>query len=123
VLRVNELRRKHGLEPLRTDERLMQVARNYSRLMAEKKFFSHYGPAGEDVADRVSAAGISFSLVAENLFKSVNGRNSVDLAVKGWMNSPGHRQNILRDNITDTGVGVWRERNTCHFTQVFIRRR
>jgi uncharacterized protein YkwD len=119
--RINEIRQQQGLKPLKNNARLAQVARNYSRLMAEKNFFSHTGPDGRRVGQRVQAAGIVYWIVGENLFKSVNIPNPAPVAVRGWMESPGHRENILNGKYSETGVGVWQQGNSYYFTQLFLR--
>ncbi len=119
--RINQARQEHGLEPLKTNDTLVRVARDYSCLMAREDFFSHTGPAGQQVDDRVREAGVRYLLVGENLAKTVNAPNPVDIAVNGWLESPGHRANILREQFTETGVGICREGNTLLFTQIFLR--
>jgi uncharacterized protein YkwD len=119
--RINEVRQKNGLKPLENNERLAQVARNYSRQMAEKNFFSHTGADGSNLAQRVSAGGIFYWVVGENLFTSTNIPQPVSAGVEGWMKSPGHRANILRPVFRETGVGVWRTGNTYYITQLFLR--
>jgi uncharacterized protein YkwD len=119
--RINEIRQNQGLKPLQNNDRLAQVARDYSRLMAEKNFFSHTGPDGRNVGQRVQAAGIMYWIVGENLFKSVNIPNPGPIAVKGWMESPGHRENILNPRYSETGVGIWRQGDSYYFTQLFLR--
>jgi uncharacterized protein YkwD len=119
--RINEIRQKNELNLLENNERLAQVARNYSQQMARDNFFSHTGSDGSTLSQRVRAGGISYWVVGENLFKSTNAPEPVPLAVKGWMNSPGHRENILRPVFTQTGIGVWREGNTYYITQLFMR--
>lgn len=119
--RINEIRQDQGLRPLQNNARLAQVARNYSRLMAEQNFFSHTGPDGRHVGQRVQAAGIVYWIVGENLFKSVNVSNPAPTAVTGWMESPGHRENILNAKYSETGVGVWRQGNSYYVTQLFLR--
>jgi uncharacterized protein YkwD len=119
---INQVRQKNGLQPLKNNVQLAQVARNYSRQMAEKKFFSHTGADGSTLADRVRAGGISYWVVGENLYTSTNIPRPVPSAIEGWMNSPGHRENILRPVFAETGVGVWRVGNTYYITQLFLRR-
>ncbi len=119
--RINEIRQDHGLNQLQANEKLAHVARAYSQQMAEKNFFSHTSPNGGTLAQRVSSAGISYRLVGENLFKSTNAPEPVSLAVQGWMDSPGHRENILHPGFRETGVGIWRDGNTYYFTQLFMR--
>lgn len=119
--RINDTRIKHGLEPLQDNTTLNKIARDYSHRMEDEGFFSHYDPSGRDVAGRLQSAGLSFRWVGENIFKSYNVHDPVETAVQGWMQSQGHRENILRKEFTETGVGIWKEGKTYHFTQVFRR--
>ncbi|AVZ29745.1 CAP domain-containing protein [Nodularia spumigena CS-584] len=120
--RINEVRQNEDLHPLEHNEKLAQVARNYSRQMAENNFFSHTGNDDSTLQDRVRAGGMIYWVVGENLFKSTNVPQPVKVAVEGWMESSGHRENILRPVFTETGVGVWRVDNTYYITQLFLRR-
>lgn len=118
---INAVREKQGLKPLENQEKLAEVARQYSRKMAKENFFAHVSPDGTTPAKRVSSAGIFYWVVGENLFKITNASKPVPYAIKGWMESPGHRENLLRPEYTETGVGVWREGNTYYMTQLFMR--
>lgn len=118
---INRIRQQRGLTTLRNNEKLARVARTYSRRMAEEDFFAHVGPKGDTLSDRVKSAGIFYLIVGENLFTSTNIPQPVPAAVDGWMKSPGHRENILRSEFRETGIGVWREGNTYYFTQLFMR--
>jgi len=118
---INQIREEHGLEPLEPNEKLAGVARDYSRQMAEHDFFSHTGVDGKQAGERARAAGIAYWVVGENLFKSTNAPQPVPLSIEGWMNSPGHRDNILHADYRETGVGIWRDGNTYYFTQLFLR--
>jgi uncharacterized protein YkwD len=119
--RINQQRQKQGLQPLKANDTLRKIARNYSRRMRQEKFFSHYDAKGKSVSDRVLAAGIRYSAVGENLFKSYNLPNVIEGSVRGWMNSKGHRENILRRQYTETGVGIWKDGSTYHITQIFLK--
>lgn len=119
--RINQIRQKQGLTELQANEKLAEVARRYSQQMAEQDFFSHTSPTGETPSQRVRSAGIGYRLVGENLFKSTNIPQPVNAAVEGWMDSPGHRENILRSQYRETGIGVWRDGETYYVTQLFLR--
>ncbi|MBD2104037.1 CAP domain-containing protein [Leptolyngbya sp. FACHB-261] len=119
--RINTVRQAKGLGPLQSNEKLMQVARNYSKQMARQSFFSHTSPAGDTVIQRVRGVGIAYWVVGENLAKNTNAPDPATVAVQGWLDSPGHRENILHPAFTQSGVGVWRTGNTYYFTQVFLR--
>lgn len=118
---INEIREQKGLNALDNNEKLAQVARNYSRQMARDNFFSHTGSDGSTLETRVHAGRIFYWVVGENLFKSTNISEPVPVAVQGWMKSPGHRENILRPVFAETGVGVWKTGNTYYITQLFMR--
>jgi uncharacterized protein YkwD len=121
--RINQRRSEHGLGPLQSSSELARLAREHSRRMAEEKFFAHVDPAGRSLIDRLQQAGIDYWAAAENIFSSTNVSDPVEFALRGWMESPGHRANILRPEFKQTGVGIWREGDTFYFTQVFLRGR
>lgn len=118
---INEIRQERDRVPLENNERLAEVARNYSRQMAEENFFSHVDPKGVTPAQRVRAGGIIYVMVGENLFKGRNLPQPVEYAVRGWVDSPGHRDNLLQPDYRETGVGIWRQGNTYYMTQLFLR--
>ena len=118
---INNVRREHGLTPLQDNAALARIAREYSRRMAKENFFAHEDPQGRTLVDRLEQAGIAYRVAAENILTMTNIPDPVNSAIKGWMNSQGHRANILRKDVTETGVGIWREGDTFYFTQVFLR--
>ena len=119
--RVNDLRRQHGLAPLRRDRALAAAARAYSCRMAAEGFLGHESPDGSTLGDRVRAAGKPFRVIGENLAMNENAAEPVAAAVRGWMKSETHRDNILRDEFTETGVGICRRDTRYYFTQLFLR--
>ena len=121
--RVNRERSKFRLGTLAWDDRLAQLARDYSRKMAREGFFGHYDRSGLAVEDRAIAARIkNWSVIGENLFFCEDHPTYVDTAVTGWMKSPTHRENILDREFTTTGIGIATARDGSIFvTQVFTR--
>jgi uncharacterized protein YkwD len=120
--RVDEIRAAHGRGRLTRDAILARVARRHACWLSGRGTLSHQGPSGETVGDRVRAGGRSFRTVAENLARSVNVPDPVAAAIDGWMRSPGHRENILREDVTETGVGICRVGAAAYYvTQVFLR--
>jgi uncharacterized protein YkwD len=120
---VNNERRKKGLSDLYWDNGLAAMARAFSRQMARESFFSHYDRNGKSVVDRARQSNITgWSKIAENLF-FCDGYDRFDsVAVSGWMNSSGHRRNILDRQFNETGIGVAQTRDgRTYITQVFIR--
>jgi hypothetical protein len=80
------VRQQNGLRPLQDNERLAQLARNYSWQMAEKNFFSHTGADGSTPNQRVRVGRVSFWVVAENLLKSpTNISQPGNVAVESWL--------------------------------------
>jgi uncharacterized protein YkwD len=119
---INRVRRRNGLQRLTFSEELLPIARAYSRRMAEQNFFSHDDPEGRSVKERVEEADIKWRMVGENLAYSNGYVNPVAASLHGWMNSPGHRANILAPDFNLTAVGVWiREDGTVYFTEIFLK--
>ncbi|MGD8604842.1 MAG: CAP domain-containing protein [Anaerolineales bacterium] len=98
---INAERAGQGLPPLAFDGRLGQASRLHSQDMADNNFFSHTGSDGSTFDERISAAGYTWYSAAENIAAGYPDAASV---VQGWMNSPGHRANILGD-YEHIGVG------------------
>lgn len=121
---INKIREDKGLSRLLWNEKAAQAARVHSTNMAGFGFFSHVDLDGGHVNQRASAAGIKdWEMVGENIAYNNGFENPVERAVAGWMNSAGHRRNILRDNWRETGVGIAvSPAGTFFFTQVFLKR-
>lgn len=121
---VNVERQKDKLNPLIFDNQLAEIARDYSRQMAEENFFDHFDPNGADVVVRAKRARLKhWSKIGENLFSVENLKNFDAFAVKNWMESPTHRQNILDADFNTAGVGIFESDNGEIFiTEVFIKR-
>ncbi len=99
---VNQERAKVGVAPLVWNESRAVVGRGHSRDMFSKGYFSHYSEEGQDVGDRLEAAGITYSIAGENLALAP----SIVRAHEGLMNSPGHKRNILDPAFKHVGIGV-----------------
>lgn len=103
VLRLtNAERAKHGCGPLTADPNLLESAGGHAEDMVDRHFFDHTNPDGEDPFERMRAAGFHGSSMAENI---AMGYTSPKAAVAGWMDSSGHRQNILNCDYNRLGVG------------------
>ncbi len=119
---INLVRRRNGLSRLNFYEELLPLARDYSRRMAEQNFFSHSDPDGLTVRERVEGADIKWRMVGENLAYSNGYVNPVAASLHGWMDSPGHRRNILDPDFSLTAIGVWiKEDGTVYFTEIFLK--
>jgi uncharacterized protein YkwD len=119
---INGERTSRGIAALTLREDLRLVARAHSEDMIARGFFDHDNPDGLDPFERMGNAGITFSTAAENIATNTGfGASSVSAAVNGWMNSDGHRNNILNADFTHTGMGVATDgAGKFMYTQVFI---
>jgi len=111
---VNSFRAENGLRPLTISSRLMQVAEEHSDSMANSDQTNH--TVGGSLASRVRGGGVKYSAIAENVS---SGQRSYAAAMDAWVRSPGHRQNLLRPNLTSIGFAGSREGGRNYFTQVF----
>lgn len=102
LLLVNEERAKAGCEPVAANSDLAKLAEAFSEDMALRGFFDHTDPDGSDPWDRAAALGIT-GLGGENIAR---GQATAEAVMEAWMNSPGHRANILNCDFKTLGVGV-----------------
>jgi uncharacterized protein YkwD len=143
---INDRRTSARLRQLRVDDRLTRIARAHSEDMVKRRFFDHINAQGEDPTARGKRAGYecrkaidknTFHIgLAENLSeiprfsraRTSGGRTTYDWntaeeiarqAVDGWMNSPGHRRNILDGTYSESGVGVAVSDDDVYITQLF----
>jgi uncharacterized YkwD family protein/spore coat assembly protein SafA len=116
---VNIERGKQGLGSLKMNWELARVARLKSEDMAIKRYFDHQSPTYGSPFDMMKSFGIKYLNAGENIAK---GQKTAADVMKGWMNSPGHKANILNANYTEIGVGVAKDSSgTIYWTQQFIR--
>ena len=112
---VNEQRAKNGLGKLTANWELSRVARYKSQDMHDKKYFSHTSPTYGSPFDMMKSFGISYRSAGENI---AQGYKTPKAVVDGWMNSSGHRANILNASYTQIGVGYVADGH--YWTQMFI---
>ncbi|APC47228.1 CAP domain-containing protein [Virgibacillus halodenitrificans] len=112
---TNQEREKNGLAPLKVDVELSKVAREKSRDMAANNYFSHNSPTYGSPFDMMKQFGITYRAAGENIAK---GQRTPEEVVNAWMNSEGHRANILSSKYTHIGIGYVEQGN--HWTQQFI---
>lgn len=112
---TNQERAKNGLKPLALDTALSKVAREKSRDMQSKGYFSHTSPTYGSPFDMMKKFGITYRSAGENI---AMGQPTPEAVVKAWMNSEGHRANILNSGYTHIGVGHVASGN--YWTQMFI---
>ncbi|MEH0554298.1 sigma-70 family RNA polymerase sigma factor [Streptomyces sp. B21-101] len=100
---VNEERAAAGCGPLTADPLLHKSAQGHSDDMAARDFFDHTNPDGADPGARITATGYRWSTYGENIAK---GQQTAQSVMTSWMNSPGHRANILNCDFKNIGVGI-----------------
>jgi uncharacterized protein YkwD len=111
--KVNLERRRLGLNELQMDLRLNDVAHRHARDMYERNYFDHDSPEGRSVFDRLVEAKARFMSAGENI---AWGQRSAQEVMDAWMDSPGHRANILQPRYRRIGVGLWKNRWVQVFT-------
>ena len=115
---VNVERAKVGLKELSFNAELSNVATLKSQDMINKNYFSHTSPTYGSPFDMMKKFNISYRAAGENIAK---GQKTPAEVVKAWMNSQGHRENILNSKYTEIGVGVAKDsKGTLYWTQMFI---
>ena len=112
---VNVERQKAGLNALQMDESVRNVARLKSEDMRVNKYFDHTSPTYGSPFDMLKKFGVSYKSAGENI---AQGYSTPEAVVNGWMNSSGHRANILNASFTHMGVGY--DANGHYWTQMFI---
>ena len=112
---VNAQRAQNGLKPLAENWELSRVARYKSADMASRRYFSHESPTYGSPYQMMRSFGISFRSAGENI---AYGQRTPAAVVGAWMNSSGHRANILSSSYTQIGVGYHEAGN--YWTQMFI---
>ncbi|MFB9904070.1 CAP domain-containing protein [Allokutzneria oryzae] len=116
---TNGHRAAAGCPALTANPRLTASAQGHSDDMAAQNYFSHTGKDGSGPGDRIARAGYQSRMWAENIAAGYRGPEEV---VRGWMNSPGHRRNILNCELRELGVGYTSKtgtRYTTYWTQNF----
>jgi uncharacterized YkwD family protein len=116
---VNAERQKAGLQPLTLSEKLTNIAYTKAKDMADKGYFSHQSPTYGSPFDMLKQFGVSFSAAGENI---AAGQKTAQEVMDSWMNSSGHRANILNKNYTQLGVGFYRGgQYGTEWVQLFIK--
>jgi uncharacterized YkwD family protein len=120
VIRLTNIERsRKGLSALKANWQLSRCARYKSQDMINKNYFAHQSPTYGSPFDMIESFGISMAAGGENI---AMGQRTPQEVVTAWMNSPGHRGNILSTAYTEIGVGCAKSKNGSYYwTQMFIR--
>ncbi|KAK9703684.1 hypothetical protein K7432_010606 [Basidiobolus ranarum] len=110
---VNQQRQQYGIKPLKLNNRLVRAAQKHTDYQARVNQMTHDEP-GRPLGTRISETGFNWRAMGENVAR---GYTSIDIVMQGWMNSAGHRRNILDPQFTSFGSGYVANGN--YWTQVF----
>jgi uncharacterized YkwD family protein/spore coat assembly protein SafA len=117
---VNAERAKAGLSALKVNWELARVARYKSQDMIDNNYFSHTSPVYGSPFDMIKSFGLTYRAAGENI---AMGQRSAKEVMQGWMNSSGHRANILNESFNEIGVGVAQNSSGQYYwTQQFLGR-
>ena len=120
---VNEQRQEQKLNELKWDDDLADLAKDYSKQMADGDFFSHTDTDGLSIIERVERREIKYRKLGENLYYCRGFPNFKYNAVVGWLKSPPHKQTMYNAEFNFTGVGVAEAADGgFYITQVFLKR-
>jgi uncharacterized protein YkwD len=103
---TNRERRRAGLAPLSLSRALSAAAQNHAQDMDGKNYFDHTGMDGSEPSDRTQRMGYSGQMIGENI---AAGNSTPEDTIRQWMNSPGHRENILNPDYQEIGFGYSRD--------------
>ncbi len=113
---TNQERADAGCKALKLDSKLTKAAQSHSEDMAKNNYFDHNSQDGRSPFDRMSDAGYKFSAAAENI---AMGQQTPAAVMDAWMNSPGHKANILNCDYTEMGLGYAVGNGSPYWTQDF----
>ncbi|HYF13377.1 MAG TPA: CAP domain-containing protein [Candidatus Paceibacterota bacterium] len=125
--KTNIERAKHELSALAPDPKLTDIARSHSKDMLTNNYFDHEDPQGCSASCRAKNASYTYWSIGENIYMmkgyNLSAEATAQRIVDGWMNSPGHRANILRDSYTHSGIGVVAEGRSVYATAMYSKPR
>lgn len=121
---INQKRAEIGLQPLIWSDDVAKIARLHSENMAKFNFFSHKGMDGKMVNDRADSLGITkWTAMGENIAYNRGYQNPLEFAVEKWLQSQGHRENLLNKRWKESAIGIAvTDDGTYYFTQVFLKK-
>ncbi|MBQ8998395.1 MAG: serine protease, partial [Clostridium sp.] len=120
---INIEREKVNLSPLVWSDQILKYSTEKSKDMAQNNYFNHSDLNGKYTYNYMQADGISFNTWAENIITANNNSNVSSIAqdmVNRWMNSSGHKSNILNSKVNTSAVGVFVKGNVIYGTQIFL---
>lgn len=101
---INNVRTKNDITPLTLNNKLTQAAINKVKYLAKNDYFNHSSKDGKTFSSWIKDTEYEYSFIGENLAQGFSDSESI---IKAWLKSPGHRENILNNNFTETGIAVY----------------
>ncbi len=121
--KVNKIRSEQKACALDWNEEVAAEARRHAQNMADLNFFAHKDPKRGELSLRLDASRIDWSRCAENLYRETGFQDPVENSIQSWMQSPGHRSNLLDPGFAETGIGAATSRSgTVYIVQIFIKK-
>ena len=100
---INKERARANVSPLTLNNKLIQAAKNKAKDLAEKKYFDHNSPEGKQFSSWIKETDYKYSFIGENLAINFQTEEAV---INAWMKSSSHKENILEENFTETGIAI-----------------
>jgi uncharacterized protein YkwD len=120
--RINAARNDHQAPLLSWNEKVAVEAKRHAKNMVDRGFYTHEDPERGELDKRLDDSGIDWIRCAENIYRENGLSKPVEDAVKSWLQSPGHRSNMLDTDFSETGIGAAASRNgTIYIVQIFIK--
>ncbi|MBL4932472.1 CAP domain-containing protein [Clostridium paridis] len=116
---TNAERTKQGLQPLKLNAGVSKLAAMKARDMYDKNYFSHTSPTYGDPGQMLTNNGFKYATMGENIYTSTGMTPNGAYTVTQWMNSPGHRANILNSAFKEIGIGIYYSNGRYYATQMF----
>lgn len=117
IMLVNQEREKNGLKPFKTNDKLMKAAQSKCQDMSDNSYFGHTSPVYGSPYDMLKKFDVAYSKVGENIARK---QLSAQQVVNEWLNSEGHKNNILSEKFTEIGVGYVKGEASTYWVQIFV---
>lgn len=115
---INKEREKENISPLTLNNKLIQAAKNKAKDLKDNKYFDHNSPDGKQFSSWIKDTDYKYSFIGENLATNFQTEEGV---INAWMKSESHRENILEENFTETGIAVENDNGKIIVVQIFGR--
>ena len=115
---INNERSKNNISPLTINNKLIQAANNKAKDLIKNNYFDHNSPTGKTFSSWIKETNYQYSFIGENL--AINFQSEKEI-VEAWLNSESHKENLLNQNFTETGISIKNENGKIIVVQIFGR--